>query len=250
MHETGCCCNMKHNPAGERTQLPATHKDKRRFLPLRYKWILFDLDGTLTDPKEGITKCVQYALHNAGIDEPDLNRLTRFIGPPLQRAFELFYGMDSAASARALAAYRERYAAAGILENLLYPPIPALLQRLQEAGAVLAVATSKPTVYARRILERFQLTPYFTSVIGSELDGRRVDKAEVIEEALRQLRVPSRSGAVMVGDREHDILGAKACGIPSIGVRYGYAAPGELERAGALYIADSIEQLGAYLLLN
>lgn len=213
------------------------------------QYLLFDLDGTLTDPKEGITKCVQHALRQFGIDEPDADRLTCFIGPPLAASFTEFYGFDEQKAALAVEKYRERFRRVGLFENRVFDGIPQMLANLQTQGKTLAVATSKPQVFAERILENYELRRYFTVVVGSELDGRRTDKAEVIEEVCRQLGLDAvkRRDAVMIGDRRHDILGAAACGMRSIGVLFGYAEPGELEAAGAGQIVRSVPALAALL---
>ena len=148
-----------------------------------YRYILFDLDGTLTDPKEGITKCVQYALRYFGI-EADIEDLVDFIGPPLLESFQKYYHLDDEQGHMALKKYRERFSNIGIFENGVYPGIAELLSTLKAQGRGIALATSKPGVYAKRILERYELLPYFDVVVGSELDGRRTDKGEVITEAL------------------------------------------------------------------
>ncbi len=217
-----------------------------------YHYILFDLDGTLTDPKPGITRCVQYALHKFGIEEPDLDKLEPFIGPPLLDSFQEFYGFEEEKGQQAIVYYRERFRTVGLFENEVYPGIAQMLARLQEAGCHLAVASSKPEIFVKRILEHFGLSSYFEVVVGSELDGRRARKEEVVEEALRQLlgeealaqqSLRPIEDVVMVGDRKFDIQGAKRFGIVSIGVRYGYAGQGELEEAGADRIAATVEEL-------
>lgn len=229
----------------------------------RYQYILFDLDGTLTDPKPGITACVQYALHKMGIEEPDLGKLEPFIGPPLLDSFHEFYGFDEEQGRQATVYYRERFADTGLFENEVYQGIPQLLEKLKAAGKKLAVASSKPGVFVERILQHFGLESYFDVVVGSELDGTRSKKEEVVEEALRcllpealfQSVMESRDGTsaekydtvVMVGDRRFDIEGAKAFHITSVGVNYGYAAPGELSLAGADVIVDTVEELGEAL---
>ncbi len=211
---------------------------------MKYTHVLFDLDGTLTDPKEGITKCVQYSLRAFGIEE-DCDKLIPFIGPPLAEMFEKTYGVDGST---AVAKYRERYSDIGIFENAVYNGVDGMLSTLKERGIKIALATSKPEVYARRILKKYGLSRYFDETVGSELDGRRTDKAEVINEALCRLGNPDKSGVIMVGDREHDVIGAAKCGIGCIGVSFGYAADGELEGAGAVQIADSIAQLEQIIL--
>ncbi len=217
---------------------------------MSFRYLLFDLDGTLTDPKEGITKSVQYALAAFGVEEPDLDRLTCFIGPPLVDSFMEFYGFDREKARQAQAKYRERFAEKGIFENRVLPGIPELLRRLAGAGRVLALATSKPEVFAEKILERYGLAAYFTQTVGSGLDGSLGTKAEVIVEALRRLKLSpeEKRQVLMIGDRKHDIAGAKACGVASLGVRFGYAEEGELEAAGADFIAGTVEELGAFLL--
>ncbi len=227
-------------------------------------YVLFDLDGTLTDPKEGITKCVQYALADFSIIEPDLDALTCFIGPPLLQSFREYYGFDEAEATRAVAKYRERFSTIGLFENSVFEGVHEMLSRLKAEGKAICLATSKPTVYAKKIIEKYGVDKYFDIVVGSELDGRRTNKAEVIEEVLRQAAEQEWGGigqnvyakqietirekAIMVGDRHHDIDGAKACRMESIGVRFGYAEAGELEKAGATYIVDTVEALEKLLL--
>ena len=209
-----------------------------------YRYILFDLDGTLTDPKEGITKCVQYALKYFGI-EADTEDLVDFIGPPLLESFQKYYHLDDEQGHMALKKYRERFNDIGIFENGVYPGIHELLAALKEQGRYIALATSKPEVYARRILERYGLMPYFDVVVGSEMDGRRTDKGEVITEALRQLQIrdEQKPEVLMIGDRLHDMVGAGKNQIDKLGVYYGYAHEGELEEAGADYVVDTVEKL-------
>jgi len=214
-----------------------------------YQYILFDLDGTLTDPKEGITRCVQYALKHFGIDEPDPNALTHFIGPPLVQSFREFYGFDEQKAKQAVEKYRERFNTIGIFENGAFEGVHEMLDALKKHGKVVALATSKPEVHALRILEKYQLIAFFDCIVGSELDGTRSEKAEVILEVFRRLKLSpeQQQQALMVGDRKFDILGAKACGIHSVGVRFGYAEENELEQAGADYIVDTVEALTRFL---
>lgn len=208
-----------------------------------FKYILFDLDGTLTNPKEGITKSVQYALAHFNIDEPNLDALEMFIGPPLEASFKTYYKFTEEQAKLAVEKYRERYRQQGIFENKVYPGIHQMLQDLQAADKKIALATSKPECFARQILEKYELLPYFDEVVGSELDGRRSNKAEVIEEALKRLKVTKRNQVIMVGDRKYDVLGAKACQIVSAGVTFGYAQDGELEEVVPEYIVTTIEEL-------
>lgn len=216
-----------------------------------FSYILFDLDGTISDPKQGICGSVQYALKSFGIDEPDTDRLEPFIGPPLRDSFMRYYHFTAEQAEEAVAKYRERFSVTGKYENMLYPGIAVLLHDLVRAGAKLAVASSKPTVYVEDILVHFGIRQYFEIVVGSELDGTRDRKEEVIQETLRQLA--DRYGTkpwevVMIGDRCFDMEGAKAAGTHSIGVTYGYAQPGELERAGAEIIVRDVEGLRQVLL--
>ncbi len=216
-----------------------------------YQYILFDLDGTLTDPKIGITTCVQYALHKMGIEEPDPDRLEPFIGPPLTDSFREFYGMNEEEAVRAVEYYRERFSTVGLFENEVYSGIPELLARLKKDGRKLAIASSKPTVYVKKILEYFSIYEYFDIIVGSELDGTRCRKEEVVEEALEQLSADDKfrkRDAVMIGDRKFDIEGAKAHQIPSIGVNYGYAADNELVEAGADCVVGNVKELSEVLL--
>ena len=197
------------------------------------KYLLFDLDGTLTDPKVGITTCVQYALKSFGIEEPDLDKLEPFIGPPLTDSFMKFYGMSAEQAQKAVEKYRERFRDTGIFENRLYEGIPKMLAELNSRGMCLAVASSKPTVFVERILEHFHIDGYFKAVVGSELDGTRVNKDEVVEEALRQLfgdGPVEKDQVYMIGDRCFDVEGAKAQGIESVAVTYGYGSMEELKR--------------------
>lgn len=212
-----------------------------------YRYILFDLDGTLTDPKEGITRCVQYALQYFGI-EADTEDLIDFIGPPLLESFQKYYHLDDEQGHMALKKYRERFSDIGIFENGVYPGIQKLLAALKNQGRKIALATSKPGVYAERILERYELLPYFDVVVGSELDGRRTDKGEVITEALKQLQIQNeqKQEVLMIGDRLHDMVGAGKNQIDKLGVYYGYAHDGELEEAGADYIVHTVEELAEF----
>lgn len=215
-----------------------------------YNYILFDLDGTLTDPKEGITKSVQYALTDFGIDEPNLDKLEPFIGPPLKESFMEFYGFTNEDALRAVDKYRERFVVTGIFENEIYDGIADLLEELHEKGFKISIASSKPTVLVERILDYFDIAKYFDYVVGSEMDGRRTKKEEVVEEALRQM-VPEgvdRKQVAMIGDRKFDVEGAKAFGLTSIAVSYGYAPNGELEAAGAEFIVDTVQELRQLLL--
>ena len=206
-----------------------------------YDLIMFDLDGTLTLPEEGITKSVQYALSHFGIEENDMERLRRFIGPPLVDAFMGFYGMSRENALDAVKKYRERFSVKGLFENELIDGIPQMLDNLRKGGKKLALATSKPIVFAQKIIDYYDITKYFDVVVGAEFDGTRNEKEDVIAEVLRQ--VPDVVSPVMVGDRMHDVIGAKKNNVPCIGVLYGYAAKGELEENGAVCVVGSVSEL-------
>lgn len=201
--------------------------------------ILFDLDGTLTDPGLGITNAVMYALRKYGMEVPPRQELYSFIGPPLKQSFMRWCGFDEAEGEQAVKYYREYYRDKGLLENEVYDGIEDMLKALREKGKRLAVATSKPEEFAIRILEHFGLAQYFEVIAGDTLDFKRNTKADVIASALERLGVTDRSGVIMVGDREHDVIGAKAQDLPCIGVLFGYGSQEELEAAGAKHIAQT-----------
>lgn len=209
---------------------------------------LFDLDGTLTEPGEGITNSVMYALEKFGIHETDRQALYRFIGPPLLDSFMQFYGMSQAQAEEAVAAYREYFSVNGLFENRVYDGIPALLQSLRDQGKTLVLATSKPEVFTLRILDKFDLSRYFHHVGAASLDSSRSQKADVIRHALHLCGGPALETVVMIGDRHHDICGAKENKLQSVGVLFGYGDRVELEQAGADAIAESVEELSALLL--
>lgn len=207
--------------------------------------ILFDMDGTLTDSGPGITRCVRHALRTFHIEVENIEDLRAFVGPPLRSQFHAYAGLSKEDCELAVEKYRERYTTLGIYENDLYPGIFDLVSDLYKEGYRLAVASSKPQVFVERILKHFHLDTYFEVVVGSELDGRREDKAEVIRTALEKLKVVERDDIpLMVGDRKNDVAGAKTCQIPCIGVSYGYGSRKELSLAGADWIVDSVKELG------
>lgn len=208
-----------------------------------YTTFLFDLDGTLTDPKEGIVNSVVYALRKMGIDEQDHNKLLTFIGPPLQHSFANIYGMNEKQVTDAVTYYREYFKTKGMFENHIYEDIPNVLQELKDEGKRLFVATSKPTVFAKQILEHFQMAHYFEEIVGSNLDGTRITKEDIIQHILHTYDDLEKEHVVMVGDREHDIIGARQVGIDSIGVMYGYGSKEELSAAGATHIIKDVENI-------
>lgn len=215
--------------------------------------VLFDLDGTLTDSAPGMLASIRHAMDSLGLEQPSPEVLHSFLGPPLAVSFGQTLGLGEAGVTRAIAAYRERYHDVGLFENSVYPDVPETLQALTGQGLVLAVATSKPTVSATRILERFGLADSFTWIGGALLDRSRDSKAAVIAHVLDELRGlgawEADRAIVMVGDREHDVLGARAHGIDTIGVLWGYGSQAELLAAGAVSLvkrpAELVERLGA-----
>ena len=212
-----------------------------------WRTILFDLDGTLTDPKVGITTAFAYALKKYGI-EAEADTLTSVIGPPLKDSFMDLYGFDEARALEAIREYRVYFADRGWAENIPYPGIAELLQKLQGEGRRLLLATSKPEVFTRRIMEHFDLARYFTLIGAAPMDESDGGKKEnVIDATLEKAGLTDLSEAVMVGDRSYDILGAHANGIAAIGVLYGYGSREELETAGADYITETVQSLNTLL---
>ncbi len=209
---------------------------------------LFDLDGTLTDPKLGITRSIQHALRKRGRPVPHADQLESLIGPPLEQSFREHFGMSPGDARQAVGDYREYFAEKGLFENAVYPGIAELLAALRGRQLRLAVATSKPTVFAERILTHFGLADRFEGVIGSHLDGGRVDKGELIRDALAALRVGA-ADAVHVGDRRHDVLGARANGVTAIAVGWGYGTREELLAAEPHELVESVAALSRLLLL-
>ncbi len=213
-----------------------------------HRFLLFDLDGTLTDPALGITRSVQFALRRFGIDEPDLSRLHCFIGPPLLDSFRDFYGMSAAEAQQALSAYREYYAVTGIYENDVYPGIPELLRDARRAGYRVVMATSKPEMYACRLMQHFGLAEHFTCIAGADMAEKRANKTAVILSAMERERITDPSQAVMIGDRRFDVEGGRGLGMATVGVLYGYGDREELTAAGADHIAATVEELRACIL--
>lgn len=206
-------------------------------------FILYDLDGTLTDPKVGITKSIEYALAHFGIYVENLNELTKFIGPPLRDTFREHYSFSDSDVKVAVDKFQEYFAEQGLYENIIYDGIAEMLRAQYEDGRKIVLATSKPQVFAHKVLEQFEIDKYFELIVGSELSGERSDKAEVIKYAVDTLAINPRD-AIMIGDRKYDVIGSRAHGIDSIGVLYGYSSKGELREAGANYIVETVEELG------
>lgn len=209
---------------------------------LNYTHVLFDLDGTLTDPGEGITNSVMYALKKFGIVVEDRAELYKFIGPPLVDSFKEFYGFSDEKAWQAVEFYREYFGDKGLFENRVYRGIIEVLEKLNANGVKLYVATSKPTMYTLKILEKFKLLEYFDVVSGSAMDEKNSDKATIIKYAVDKGSIPCEK-ALMVGDRKFDILGAKANNMDSVGVLFGYGGKEELTNAQATYIIETPEEL-------
>lgn len=214
---------------------------------MQYQNLLFDLDGTLTDPGLGITNSVAYALNKFGITVPDRSALFSFIGPPLMESFMRFYSFSREDAERAVAYYREYFSEIGIFENTPYEGIHDTLHQLRASGKRLFIATSKPEVYAKRITDHFALTPYFEYIAGASFDETRSEKWDVIRYALDTCGLQNKDRTVMIGDRKHDMLGAQKMGLDAIGVLWGYGDRKELALAGATHIVETQEALIALL---
>ncbi len=209
---------------------------------MHYQNILFDLDGTLTDPREGITRSIHFALAKLGIDEPDLRELEHFIGPPLLQAFMQFYAFDEAKAWQAVGYYRERFQVSGLYENLMFAGVDELLALLQAQGRTLYIATSKPQVFAREIARHFDIAKYFKVIYGSELDGTRTHKVELIRHLLTQEQLePTQT--LMIGDRKHDLIGARSNGLDCVAVGYGFGSHAELQAAAPTYHFQTLAAL-------
>ncbi len=215
----------------------------------KYKAILFDLDGTLTESGIGITKSVQQALERMGKPEPDLDKLRVFVGPPLKEQFMKYAGFTEEEAEQAIRLYRERYTTVGLFENAVYDGVEDMLKNLKEGGYVLAVASSKPEVFVKQILEYFHLDHYFIEMVGSELNGGRSRKSEVVEEALLRLGLKGdREHVLMVGDKEHDVFGAREAGMNCVAVTWGYGTAEELAESQPMLTIDDPDQLVKYLI--
>ena len=210
---------------------------------MKYQHILFDLDGTLTDSAEGITKSTAYALQHFNIEVTDLKSLEKFIGPKLQDSFMEFYNFTEKQAERASELFQERFARIGKFENKLYPGIKELLEKLKNSGCKLYVATSKPVFYSKEILDHFSISQYFEDISGADLDGSKSHKEEVIGRILTQNKITPSEQVVMVGDRKFDVIGAKANQIPVVGVLYGFGDREELTASGADRLAADLAEL-------
>jgi len=210
------------------------------------KIVLFDLDGTITDSSEGIVNSIKYALSRLGFPEEPTEKIKQFIGPPLQQTFKINYGITDYQNAVTI--YREYYAVKGIYENRLYDGIVAVLEKLKNDGYIIGLATGKPTYYSEIILKHFKIDHYFDAVVGSNMDGTRGEKPEIIRDVLAELNYnKEKHSVIMIGDRKHDVHGAHHHEIKCIGVTYGYAQEGELAEAGAAHIVHHPSQMLALL---
>ena len=223
---------------------------------MNYQYILFDLDGTITESAPGIINSACYALEKMGYEVTDKNDLKKFIGPPLNKSMEKYYGMTPEEALKAVAYFREYFSVTGIFENSIYEGFIETLEALKEQGKTLAIATSKPEEYAQRIADKFEFTDYFEEIYGATMDCARVQKEDVIRYALEGLGLIGKEAdesrkldqVLMIGDRSNDILGAKANGLASMGVLYGYGSREELENDGADYIAETTRDVARIIL--
>lgn len=213
-----------------------------------YKHILFDLDGTLADPSEGITKCIAYALAHFGIEIGDLKSLESWIGPPIKDSLREVYDFDDARAEMAVQKYRERFATKGMYENTLFEEVPSLLAQLKEKGFSIHLATSKPEPYAERILHHFGIAEYFDFIGGAAMDDSRPTKGHVIERVLEMSPFIDRSKTLMVGDRKYDIIGGQTYGMDTAGMLHGFGDEAELRQAGATYLFENLIELEKFLL--
>lgn len=217
------------------------------------KYVLFDLDGTLTESGPGIMNAAKIALNHFGIEENNVGNLHKFVGPPLTESFGQRYGMNEADTQEAIAVFRKYYNVTGIYENSVFEGIQEMLQQLKSNGLLLSIASSKPRPMIDIVVDHFDIRKYFDVIVGCELDGTRSQKKEVVDEVIRLFGELSGDRAVlehsiMVGDRMYDVNGARECGLECIGVTYGYGTRQELQEAGAAYIVDSVNELGEKLL--
>ncbi len=238
---------MKYNVAIKQLKsenhIPLTRNYFSFYNNFMFDYLFFDLDGTLTDPAQGITNSFIHALKYFGIEIPSYEKLCSFIGPPLVDTFKTQFGFSDEQAAEGVKKYREYFAAKGLLENTVYPGIPELLSTLKQNGKKLVVATSKPEEYSIKIIEHFGLSQYFENVCGSLMDETRSKKDEVIEYAIERNHIADRSKILMIGDRKHDMLGAKKCGIAACGILFGYGSREELQTNGADMIAGTVKDL-------
>lgn len=215
-----------------------------------YEVIIFDLDGTLSNSKEGITKSIQYALSKLGIEENDLNSLEHFIGPPLKDELMKSYDMSEEVATEGVAYYRERYTPIGLYETEIYPGTEKMLDNLKKAGKYIALATSKPQAMAEEVLIYLKIDKYFDKVMGAELHGPRQSKTAVLEALFEEIPMKDKAKYIMIGDTCFDIDGANNMGIDSMGVTFGFGDKEEMLKHGAITIAETTDEITAFLLGN
>lgn len=209
--------------------------------------ILFDLDGTISNSEEGITKCAQYALAAFGIEEPDSTALRFFIGPPLIGTFMEHYGMNETDARAAVDKYRERYNPTGIYECSIYSGVKETLIALRALGFQIGIASSKPETSCKRVLEHLGIDSYFDEIVGATMDGRIDTKEEVLQETIRRMKLDNKKEVILIGDTRFDVLGAKAVGIDCVGVTYGFGTKEELIESGVVHVCNSMEEVEVYL---
>lgn len=213
-----------------------------------YKYVAFDLDGTLTDPESGLTSGFAYALTKMGIDYGDKKNLRRFIGPPLKAEFCAVYALTDSEAEECVRLFREYFSVYGWWDNKLYAGVPEMLSRLKTSGKKLLLATSKPEIFAKKILRLFDIEKYFDFIGGATLDHTRVEKSEVLNYSLDSFGAEDREACILVGDRIYDAQGARACSIDSIGVLYGHGSEEEISSSGFTYIAKTVSDIAKILL--
>lgn len=209
--------------------------------------ILFDLDGTIVNSQLGVTTCVQYALRHIGIDEPDLEKLRVFIGPPLRGAFMKAYGLSSEQAEEVIAKYRERYNVVGIYESELYPHVEETFKNLKEKGYILAVASSKPEKACREMLTHFGVAHYFETIGGATFDGKISEKADVLKMVMERLKVREVEKVLLIGDTKYDAMGAAQVSMDCVGITYGFGSKEDLLQAGVTHVCDSLKEVEEYL---
>jgi len=214
---------------------------------MNYKYILFDLDGTLIDSKAGILSAAIFALDKMGVPATQIVNLERMIGPPLKYSLKEFFSLSDEFADKAVEYYREYYRDKSLFDCEVYEGIAQLLEMLKNDGYILAIATSKPTVYAKKILEHTGLAKYFDAIEGASLDDSHSNKSQIITRVCEVLNIYNPSQAIMIGDRSYDIKGASSIDMESIGVLYGYGSLEEFQEAGASYVVNSVKELGQFL---
>lgn len=210
------------------------------------KVVIFDLDGTVIDSNKGVTNCVKYALESVGIHEMDMEKLKKFIGPPLTNSFMEYYGFSKKEAEDLVAKYRERYQTIGVLECELYEGVEQTLKSLKEKGYILSLGSSKPETYCNIILDHFKLTSYFDEVVGAQLHGARNEKADVLREVIQRLQIKDLTKVTLVGDTKYDAIGAFEVNIPCLGVSYGFGSEEELLLNHVVRVVSSMKEVDEY----